>query len=302
MIVYYLTYENTFSKAQLDEVKKYATIKFLDRNLDVSIKQMQNQIDKKIIVFDESFCGNKIPNSFYTIKGIKAVCVNGFKNVFNREKCFENGINVITIPKYATNSVAEYLIMLMLCLAKKLPLQLKNNNKQVFTKTYEQTLLEGKNVGIVGMGQIGKRVAKICYAMGMKVFYCSNTNQTFINYRPVEIENIFAQCDVIFITLRSSDAKSIVINDKYLYLLKPNAIIISGTGRGVFNTKTIKELVNSGKIYGFAQEEPNKDLFSISGNVMVTSEYAWFTAEEILKRKQFCHNNIINTLKKYIFI
>jgi glycerate dehydrogenase len=177
------------------------------------------------------------------------------------------------IPKYATVTVAEYLLFLALCLAKKLPLQLKNNNRQDFSPQYLQKNLDGKTAGI-----IGGHLAKLCKNLNMKVIYWSRSSRDE-KYEYVDLEYLFENADFIFCTLLISDETKKLITDDLINKMKPTSSFISGSGTSLHNHKLIIEKIEKSEIYGYALEEPNRNLFDYPGNIMVTSEYAWFAAE-----------------------
>ena len=88
--------------------------------------------------------------------------INNSFDWIDLDYCRENNIAVTNIPKYSTNSVAEYAVFYMMSLAKKLPLQMKNNFKEEYVDSMKNTEIFGKTVGIIGLGTIGSSIAEIC--------------------------------------------------------------------------------------------------------------------------------------------
>ena len=143
---------------------------------------------------------------------------------------------------------------------------------------YEQIQLKDKKVGIVGFGNIGSRIANICNGIGMNVCYWDRKEKG-CNYTYISLEELFSTCDVIYLCLSINDETKNLITDELLNKLKTNCIFISCTGNSLFNYGLIEEKIKNNELFGYALEEPNKELSSYDGNVMVTSEYAWFTKE-----------------------
>ena len=138
----------------------------------------------------------------------------------------KNKIEVFGIPRYAAQSVAEYLVMYMFALAKKLPLQIKNKNKQVFIDEYKGIELVGKKVGIIGFGNIGARVANICSSIGMDVCYWNRKKK----------DNKF-----IYLDLKEIFPKEII----YSSILLPSLLLIFSAFLGIFLKKDNKPFTKS---------------------------------------------------------
>ncbi len=247
-----------------------------------------------ILVIDPDFIDWNFPNEILReIKNLKSVCLATTTDSYvDVEYLKGKNIPVYTISNYSTQSVAEYLVMLMNCVAKKIPLQLKNKNKQDFSDEYLQFDLKDKKVGIVGLGHIGLKVCEICNGIGMNVSFWDRKKKNS-KFSQISLEEIFTQSDVIFITLSINSETKKLIGDKLLKSMKQNSILISGTGFELVNEKTVRELLKENKIYGFGAEIPNLELKDIEGNAMITSEYAWFTNEATQRRKQMLAENIL---------
>lgn len=212
-----------------------------------------------------------------------------------------NKIKLLTIPKYSTNSVAEYLVFLMMCLAKKLPLQLKNDCKQDFFDEFLQMELTGKQVGVVGLGNIGNRICEITEGMGMVPTYW-NRSPKESRFISLELDELFKKSDVIFITLANNQDTKQIVTKKLLNLLKPTAIFISGTGIALHDDKIIRKMLSNGKLFGVGLEE-FMDMTDVPERlinhpkVTCTFHRAYNTVEAEENRLNMCIDNIEAFLK-----
>lgn len=293
--IYIVGEENLFNSSYVDNLKRYGDVIYLKTSN--YIDRLINSNDKKIIVFDPDFGGWSFPREILeNSSNILAIFLGTTdKSYIDLEYCDSKKIKVFNIPRYAADSVAEYLIMYMFACAKKIPLQIKNNNKQVFTDEFQQVQLKDKKVGIVGFGNIGSRVANICNGIGMKVYYWDrNVKKT--SYEYLDLEKLFSICDVIYLCLSINDETKNIITDILLNKLKKDVIFISCTGKNLFNYRLIEEKIKNNEIFGYALEEKNKPFSSYDGNVMVTSEYAWFTKEASQLRIDLWVKTIIDFL------
>jgi lactate dehydrogenase-like 2-hydroxyacid dehydrogenase len=166
----------------------------------------------------------------------------------------------------------------MLCIARKLPLQIKNEYKESFTKSMLQTQVEGKKAGILGLGSIGTKIAELLKELGMEVSYWSRKSRNS-KFKYEELEDIFATCDFIFPAYAVNGQTKLIITDELLDSMKKSASIISIVGTEVFNLNTLLNKVKNNEIYGVAFEKANDNIANFEGNVMVTSPYAWYTKE-----------------------
>lgn len=253
--------------------------------------------NKKIIIYDPDFGGWNFPREILQeSNNVLAVFLGTTdKSYIDLEYCDSKNIKVFNIPRYAGDSVAEYLVMYMFACAKKIPLQIKNDNKQEFTSEYQQMQLKDKNVGIIGLGNIGNKIANICNGIGMNVFYWDRKTKD-TSYKYVNLKELFSICDVIYLCLAINDETKNIVSDDLLKQIKKNSIFISCTGKSLFNYKIIEEKVKNQEIFGYALEEPNILLSKYDGNVMVTSEYGWFTKEASYARINIWYKTIIEYL------
>ena len=293
MELFLISPKELFSKKQVEILSNhFSSMKFINYK---DIENYNYGEEEKALLLDPDYFDWKLPKNFFNkIKNLKFVCLTTTTASYVDEDYLnENNIKLLTIPKYSTDSVAEYLIFLMFCLAKKLPLQLKNDNRQEFTNKYLQMELTGKTVGIVGLGNIGNRVCQICDGMGMNVQYWNRTKKD-AKFKSVSLERLFKNSDVIFITLANNSATRELITDELLNSMKKTAILISNTGIVLHNDNLVRNKLKKGKLFGFGAELPYGTYEEYDGNVMITSEYAWFTKEATQRRIEILMKNLLS--------
>lgn len=168
MSIYFITEKNLFDKTLLHELSSYGNLYFLSNNNNQNLSDLIADEKPKIIVYDPDYAGWNFPDIILNeVSNLKAIFLGTTdKSYVNLELCSKKNIEVLNIPRYATNSVAEYLVMYMFALSKKLPLQIKNGNAQEFTDSFLQMEVSYKKIGIVGLGNIGTRIAEICSCLG----------------------------------------------------------------------------------------------------------------------------------------
>lgn len=286
-----------FDNKYLDTISEFGQKVFLNK-CSFSDEIIKNK-NKKIIIYDPDFGGWNFPKRILEESdNILAIFLGTTDTSYiDFQYCMDKNIKVFNIPKYATDSVAEYLIMYMFACAKKIPLQIKNNYKQEFTKEYEQIELIGKNVGIIGLGNIGSKIANICNGIGMNICYWDRKVKDN-NYKYTDLKTLFCTCDVIYLCLSISDETKNIVSDTLLNSIKKNAIFISCTGKNLFNFSILEEKVKNNEIFGYAFEEANPKFNEYEGNIMVTSEYGWFTKEASESRINIWFNIIIEYLNR----
>ena len=111
--------------------------------------------------------------------------------------------------------------------------------------------LSGKNIGIVGLGNIGSRVAKVAEAFGMKVCYYSTSGTSHNkDYPSVSLEQLLRESDIISIHAPLNERTLGLIGEKELRMMKPSAYIINMGRGGIVVEKDLAEAVDTGVIAG----------------------------------------------------
>ncbi|HVD98922.1 MAG TPA: 2-hydroxyacid dehydrogenase [Cytophagaceae bacterium] len=187
------------------------------------------------------------------------------------------GIKVANVPDYSPYSVAEQTILMILALSRKL--LVADNQVKLYNFTLNNlvgTELHNKTVGIIGMGRIGKTIAKILNGFGCTVLaYDQVQTPSVVEYYKVRYctkEELFTQADIITLHLPLVDSTKYLINEKNISLMKDGVMLIN-TGRGgLVNTEAVLDGLKKGKIGSFGMDVYEKEkgvfFFDKSGEVL----------------------------------
>lgn len=293
----YITYtKNSFTNVQIENLSKVGDVIFLEDFFDLDKAPYLNDDSEKILIADPDWYNWDInADHLSKIKNLKGVCLatTAFDWI-DLDYCKNNNIIVCNIPKYSTDSVAEYGIFLMMCLAKKFPIQIKTDYKVDYSKYMLTTEIRNKTVGIIGLGTIGTKIANMCQALGMNVIYW-NRSEKENKYKKVDLETIFKEADFIFPTFATNDETNKLITDDLINMMSGNAFInIINNAREIYNHDLLLEKAENEEIsYAFELYDNEKKMDDYKGNVMVTAPYAFYTKEAIDRLIAIWCDNIV---------
>ena len=201
------------------------------------------------------------PELIDAAKNLKLICesATGVNNI-DIEYATSKGIPVRNAVGYSTSSVVQSTFMHILSLLGEGPYydecvkSGRYSSMDIFTdpsKNWEE--LEGKTIGIIGMGNIGSRVAKIAEAFGMNVCYYSTSGTGHCKEYPcLELEGLLKASDIVSIHAPLNDRTKGLIGAAELSMMKPTAILVN-MGRGwIVDEKALAEAIDNGIIYGAA--------------------------------------------------
>lgn len=229
------------------------------------------------------------------MKGLKALCLTTSSfSWIDTKTLADMGIIVTNIPGAPTEAVAEFNVYMMLALLRKLPLIVKNGWKMNYD-LFLNNEFKGLNVGILGLGKIGTRLAELCNGLGLNVNYW-NRSKKESGFKPLTLDQLFENSDVIFNTLATPTELKGFINKGLLSKLKNTSMIISTSDTHVFDEEFILKQVAQEKLGGYAFENKDKKITDFKGNVMVFPEQAYYTLGTQLNRGQIATDTVLSIL------
>jgi glycerate dehydrogenase len=240
---------------------------------------------------------NKTKLSAQTLSGLpelKLVCVlaTGY-NVVDLEKSAQLGIPVVNVPEYGSDSVAQHAIALLLELTNRVGLYDAAVKRGEWSQSRDFTIvaeplteLIGKTMGIVGLGRIGGRVARIAHAIGMEILAHNPRNRTAPDGVPVQwlgLDELFQKSDVVSLHCPLTAQNEGLVNSARLGLMQSHALIVN-TSRGLLvKERDLADALNGGAIAGAAldvsaQEPiPSDSPLLTAKNCIITPHIAWAT-------------------------
>lgn len=240
---------------------------------------------------------------------LKLICLTatGMNNI--DLVCAKNrGIIVKNVAGYSTKSVAQTTFMLVLALAGRLGYYDKYVKSKCWTNSNIFTNLDrpffeisGKKWGIVGLGAIGKEVAKIATTFGSEVIYYSTSGvKRDEKYKNVTLEELFLTCDIVTIHAPLNEKTKNLVDKKELDLMKKDAILVNVGRGGIINEKALADSIKEEKIFAgcdVLEVEPmqksspflniiNKDRY------IITPHVAWGSVEAREKLIKLVFENV----------
>ena len=242
-------------------------------------------------------------------------------NVVDIDEAKARGIVVTNIPAYSTASVAQMVFAHILNITQRVGYYANENTRGRWTNNadfcyWDTNLVEldGKKMGVVGYGNIGKATARIALAFGMEVLAYTSKEQKDLpqGVKKVSLDELFAESDVISLHCPLTPGTKELVNANRLKTMKPSAILIN-TGRGpLINEQDLADALNEGRIAGAGLDvlsvEPSvayNPLLSAK-NCFITPHIAWATKEArtrlmdiaINNLRSYQEGNIINNVAK----
>jgi glycerate dehydrogenase len=215
-------------------------------------------------------------------------------NVVDLEAANEHGIVVTNVPAYSTNSVAQMVFAHLLTVTNRTEHYAILNRGGKWSscpdfcyRDTQLTELAGKTFGIVGLGNIGQRVAAIAQAFCMKVVaYTSKRAEDLpLGIEKRTMDELLKESDVVSLHCPLSPDTHYLINGKMLRIMKPSAILIN-TGRGpLVNDQDVADALKAHRLRAYCadvlSEEPPKlgNPLLQCENAFITPHIAWATKE-----------------------
>ncbi|HDZ07326.1 hypothetical protein LCGC14_0118190 [marine sediment metagenome] len=226
-------------------------------------------------------------------------CGVGLDNidVFSATK---RGIKVVNAPNSNADTIAEHTIALLLILQRNLynAVTMVKENRWSDRGSYIGDESHSKTLGIIGMGNIGRKVAKIATALGMNVVYWSSKKED-VPYPFVGFDQLLKTSDSISLHLPLNPKTENLIDTSAFSKMKPSTLLINTARGGIINQKELFNALQNAKIAGFAadvlaQEPPDKnDSLLQLDNVLITAHLGSLTKTTYTK---MCTMTVENTL------
>ncbi|SET11497.1 D-2-hydroxyacid dehydrogenase [[Clostridium] polysaccharolyticum] len=262
---------------------------------------------------------NKIPMNESTLAGaknLKLICITATgTNIVDFAYTNQKGITVTNVKGYSTPTVAQHTFALYFALAE----QIAYYDNCVKSKAYSESEmfvhhgpvfhdLSGLTWGIVGLGDIGKKVAQVAQVFDCKVqYYSTSGKNSNADYRQVTFDELLTTSDIISIHAPLNEATQDLFSTKAFKKMKKSAIILN-LGRGpIINEQALADALNAGEIAGAGLDVFTVEPLPLSSpllevkekeKMILTPHIAWASAEARTRLVQEVYWNIEAFLNK----
>ncbi|APZ96235.1 2-hydroxyacid dehydrogenase [Fuerstiella marisgermanici] len=238
---------------------------------------------------------NQLPN----LKMI-AVCGIGYDSI-DIDAASNHGIIVSNIPGRTATVVAEHAFGLMLAVSRRMALMTEQLRAGQWSSEMAMSLI-GKRIGVIGTGNIGLEMIRLCSAFGMEIvawtFHPDEATAAEFGFRYVSLDELLSTSDVVSLHVRLSDETRGMIGALQLQQMKPGAILINTARAAVVDTSALAAALNEDHLFGAGVDvydaEPTADgnpLLSCR-NVVLTPHTADRTPEGLDLLTLGCVENI----------
>lgn len=280
---------------------------------NVNVSDIQHCIEGAEIVVSNKVVLDRevIANS----KKLKLICVaaTGFNNV-DIDAARQQGIKVCNVRAYATSSVAQHVFSLILSLNRKL-FSYKQSvtdgrwSQSDFFCYFGEPLsdLEGKTIGIIGFGELGRSVAKIARCFGMKILIAHSHkvgSENDLREERVDLPTLLAASDVVSLHCPLTEDNFHMISASELGIMKADAILINTARGGLIDEKALlhaleKKEIGAAGMDVLEQEPPSADHPLVNyhaDNLIITPHVAWASQQS----RQRLVNEIAKNIQAYV--
>ncbi len=245
--------------------------------------------DADVILCDASPITREVISSLRRAKGIVEYGI-GYDNI-DADAATEKGIVVCNVPDFMTSEVADHAVALILALSRKIHeiIPSTRDGEWNWKKFRPIHALDGKTVGIIGFGNIGRQVAKRLIAFNMEmVAYDPHIPLETIENLGVEalgLEQLLMISDVVTIHVPLTKETRRLIGEKQLALMKNSAILVNTSRGGVIDQVALAASLRNHNIAGagldvLAKEPPDlSDPILALDNVIVTPHIGWYSEQ-----------------------
>jgi D-3-phosphoglycerate dehydrogenase len=224
------------------------------------------------------------------------------------EAAADNGISVCCIGEYCTNEVADHTLAFLLALNRKLmeyDRQVQMQKRWQWDAISGLKRLSGQTLGIVGLGRIGRNVARRARSFGLNVVACDpfveSEEAARLGFRLVDLDELLARSDIISLHCNLTDDNQRLLDRDAFKKMRQRPIIINVARGGLINEAHLVEALDAGWISGAAldvltNESPDLAGSGLTGrsNVILTPHVAFYSDASILDCRRISALNISN--------
>jgi len=211
----------------------------------------------------------------------------------------DQGIVVTNVPAYAGRAVAELTIGLVLALARHIVPADRSVRDGFFSwRSFEGTELAGKVLGVVGVGDIGREVARLGACLGMEVLgharRVSAERATQLGVELLPLHELLQRSDVVSLHVPLTTETHHLLGREELVTMRPGAFLVNTARAGVVDESALVEALRTGRLGGAALDDHDHPAPALAAlpNVLLTPHIGFCTAEALVRKGDVCVGNV----------
>jgi glycerate dehydrogenase len=293
----------TLGEVDFDRFKKFGDVEiYLTTSKNEIIKRIK---DADIVVTNKVVIDKNVIDNAEKLKFIQ-IAATGMNNV-DLEYAKSKGIVVKNVAGYSTNAVVQHTFSLVLGLLNKICYFDKYTRSEyphskIFTHIQSWFEIKGKRWGIIGLGEIGRNVAKLAQAFGAEVVYYSTSGKNNSNeFKRVNLDELLKTSKIITIHAPLNENTKNLLDFEKLSLIQEGSILVNVGRGGIINENDLAKILREKDIFVgldvFEKEPVNADNPLLKSNkVLLTPHVAWTSIEA----REKLMNGIYNNIKEFI--
>lgn len=296
-----LANKRSFTENQLTRLNNLGEVFFSNSSDEITVEKLIELIKgSDILAPDPDNLGGfekaqpRLTKLLDSLPKLKGVCLSTTSfGWIDLGYCKRRSIPVSNIPGYSRESVAEHALALLLCLAKRIIVTDRKTQKGQY-KLEKGFELKGKTLGIIGLGNIGSRVAELGKGIGMKVISYNRSPRTKEGIEMKSLDEVLRESDAISLHTTHEPANVKIISKVQIAKMKKGVIIVNTVDRELVDEEAMAEAIESGKVYGYAYEGEdllNTPLVNVEGAIGIRG-FGWYTTEALNNLYEIWVSNI----------
>jgi phosphoglycerate dehydrogenase-like enzyme len=295
--------KNEFNEILHNKLEQLGNIIYTDSRRAYPLDELIDLAkDAEILAFDPDNIGGfevtpeRIIKLMDAMPNLKGLCLSTTAfGYLDLDYCKKRNIAVTNVPHYSTESVAEHALTFILGLAKRVFTTERDTCLHQPYKLVQGFELKDKTLGVIGLGDIGSRIAQLGAAIGMKAIGWNRTPKKVAGVDLVQLEELLKTADVISINLAFNAETKHFLNQERIALLKPGVIIVNNADRELIDEAALAEALKSGKVDSYAAEVEDLTAPPLGNltNVFHFKGFGWYTEQALNRNKEIWVDNII---------
>jgi phosphoglycerate dehydrogenase-like enzyme len=205
-----------------------------------------------------------------------------------------HGVGLSVVPDYATVAVAEHTVAMMMAMASRL--HLANDHCRAMTSdgvSLRGVELAGRTLGVVGLGRIGRRVAAMARALGMRVVgtdpdFVARLHARGLGVRATDLRGVLGVADVVTMCASHRYGAPPILSGPEIAAMRPGSFLVNAARAGLVDSAAAKAALRTRRLRGYAVDDRIADLIADAdllreGRLLQTGHSAWWRDETLTR-------------------